>query len=805
MQHFPKLLILLTALTCGTVWAQTPAPTAAASATASPSATPRTDITAEIVKAENTRGKIDADLKAEPPGAPLCDAAASLSQKLDAALASTAHALAGKPSLNTVRDLQASWQDQKTALAEMEARLAKRHDAYRAQLAALDAIIGSVRNDWTKLLADGNPPSLAPAEWKARLADLERAATDNKKTTQKQMAALAGPIASLQKQELQVNDIVAAVDKAEPEATLRLFLSDSTPIWRVPIWSESRRMAAGLNVAEEAREALQKQYGALIAYVQAQSNTLLTHAAAFLGLLAGLWWARRRVSAWAEDEPSLKAAIAVFEVPTSMALAFSLVAFPWIYEKPPQLMIAAVGAAALIPAILILRRLLDRHLFLVLNLLVVFYFVDQLRTVAAGFPIVARLMFLAEMAAGCGFLGWMLWDARHAPECGQENRQARAPIAAMKLELAAFAAAFFSNAIGCVDLGNLAGNTALGGAYLAVVLYAAIRILDGIVIGALSVGPLSTLAAVHGHRRLIWHRAHVGFKALAAVLWVVGVLGLLSLRTKVLDSVKEWFWTGQEPTLVGQIAAFVLVVWAAFLLSRFIRFVLEEDFYPRVKMERGLSYAVSTMVHYAVLLIGFFIAANCAHMEMTKFTILVSAFGVGMGFGLQNIINNFVSGVILLFERPVKVGDVVQLDAATAGTVDRIGIRASVIRTGSGSEIILPNSKLISDQVINWTLSNRQRGIDLTVTVAYGTDPCRVIELLKQIPAAHPLISKTPAPSALLGELGAAGLQFKMTAWTDKIEACGQIHSDLAMAILAAFEKEGIQRPPVAAAAPTIA
>lgn len=796
MQHFPKVLILAAALASGAAWAQTPSPAPAAPVpSAAATATPNIDHTAEIVATENRRGKIESDLKTETPTpASLCDAAASLSRVVEARRGESAKLLAAKPSLDRVRELAAEWQQRKEGLAALKTELTRRSDAYQNQAAELDKIVASV-SDWTKLVKDGTLPR---ADWEKRLDALAKAARKNRDTLLKLKSDLTAPLASVHEQELKIDEMLAAIDQAQPQAVARLFSAESDPLWRIPIWSESRRMAAGLNVGRESRAAWDRQWTVLTSYVQAQSGVLLIHAAAFAALLFGLWWARRRVNAWADDEPSLKQATVVFEVPTSMAIAFSLMAFPWIYPQAPRLLIAIAGAAALIPAILILRRLLDRHLFPVLNLLVVFYFVDQLRTIAEGFPIAARLLFLAEMAGGCGFLAWMLWARRLAPQRQQDARLARATINAAKLELGVLLAALFANAIGCVDLGNLAGDAALGSAYLAVVLYAASRIVDGFIIGALSVEPLSTLGAVRHHRTLIWRRTHFFFKAVAVVVWALGTLELLTVRADAMEKAKALVWNGDDLTLLGQILAFGAVVWAAFLLSRFIRFMLEEDFYPRVKMERGLSYAVSTMLHYTLLLIGFSMGASYAGVDMTKFTILVSAFGVGMGFGLQNIINNFVSGVILLFERPVKVGDVVQLDAATSGTVDRIGIRASVIRTGNGSEIILPNGKLISDQVINWTLSNRQRGIDVTVNAAYGADPCRVIEVLRGIAAAHPLIAKQPAPGALLAELEPNSLQFKLTAWTDHIEACAQIRSDLAMAILAAFEKEGIQRPPTA-------
>lgn len=179
---------------------------------------------------------------------------------------------------------------------------------------------------------------------------------------------------------------------------------------------------------------------------------------------------------------------------------------------------------------------------------------------------------------------------------------------------------------------------------------------------------------------------------------------------------------------------------------------------------------------------------------MTRFTILAGAFSVGLGFGLQNIVNNFVSGLIVLFERPVKIGDVIQLEGAT-GVVERIGIRATVIRTAESSEIIVPNGKLISDRVTNWTFSDPQRGIEIAVSVAYNTDPRRVIELLERVAAAHPLVIETPRPQALFTEFGADALNFKLSVWTNRFEQWTQIRSDLAVAIHTVFTEENISIP----------
>ena len=245
--------------------------------------------------------------------------------------------------------------------------------------------------------------------------------------------------------------------------------------------------------------------------------------------------------------------------------------------------------------------------------------------------------------------------------------------------------------------------------------------------------------------------------------WALFALDAFSLRTPFLQRLTAVVTAevGFESLRVslGTILAFALTIWIAVLLSRFIRFLLEEDIYDRFHFAPGASYAISTLLHYVILLVGFLVAIAALGVDMTKFTVLAGAFGVGLGFGLQNIINNFVSGLVLLFERPVNVGDVVQIEN-DIGVIRRIGIRASIIRLFDSSELIVPNGKLISEKVTNWTLSNRQRRIEVRVGVAYGTDPKRVIELLKRVAAAHPLAAKHPEPQALMTEFGSDSLNF---------------------------------------------
>ena len=183
-------------------------------------------------------------------------------------------------------------------------------------------------------------------------------------------------------------------------------------------------------------------------------------------------------------------------------------------------------------------------------------------------------------------------------------------------------------------------------------------------------------------------------------------------------------------------------------MSTFIRFVLREDVYPHTRLTRGMSYAISSLLNYVIVALGFLLALGALGLDLTKVTVLAGAFGVGIGFGLQSVVNNFVSGLILLFERPVHVGDIIEV-GDISGEVSRIGIRASTLRTWQGAEIIVPNAQLVTDQVTNWTLSDRTRRIDLPVGVDYGSAPDKVVEVLEAVARAHPQIMQTPRPRRL--------------------------------------------------------
>jgi small-conductance mechanosensitive channel len=181
-------------------------------------------------------------------------------------------------------------------------------------------------------------------------------------------------------------------------------------------------------------------------------------------------------------------------------------------------------------------------------------------------------------------------------------------------------------------------------------------------------------------------------------------------------------------------------------------------------------------------------------VELKHFAVLAGAFGIGIGFGLQNIVNNFVSGLILLFERPVKVGDVVVLSGQW-GNVRKIGLRSTVVETFDRAEIIVPNSQLISEQVTNWTLSSNMARLVFPVGVAYGSDLAEVLKILLEVAEANDMVMSHPLPSPVFTGFGESSLDFELRVWIGDPNKLIATRSDLGMAIDHRFREAGIEIP----------
>jgi potassium efflux system protein len=207
-----------------------------------------------------------------------------------------------------------------------------------------------------------------------------------------------------------------------------------------------------------------------------------------------------------------------------------------------------------------------------------------------------------------------------------------------------------------------------------------------------------------------------------------------------------------------------------------------------------VSFAVSALLRYAISAVAFVLALAIMGFDLTRVTVLAGALGVGIGFGLQNIVNNFISGIILLFERPIQVNDIAKVDDLM-GTVKEVGVRSTVIRTFDGAEVIVPNADFISKVVVNWTKSDRRRRAEIDVGVAYGTDPDRVIEILETAARSREEVVADPQAFAVFTGFGDSSLNFRLYLWLADLSNMLLTPSAIRAQILRALNEAGIEIP----------
>lgn len=252
------------------------------------------------------------------------------------------------------------------------------------------------------------------------------------------------------------------------------------------------------------------------------------------------------------------------------------------------------------------------------------------------------------------------------------------------------------------------------------------------------------------------------------------------------------FNLGTHRISTGTVLTAIAVVYGSFVASRVLIRVFIDRELSRRQVQQGVRISIAALIHYALLFLGFLAALTVIGFDLTKLTIVLGALGVGIGFGLQAIVNNFVSGLILLVERPVRVGDYIEIGDNWA-EIRKIGLRATTVRTFDYADVIVPNSELVANRVTNWTLSTRVVRLIIPVGVAYGSDLEAVMSNLADAAAENPRISNFPEPQVLFQRFGDNALEFELRCWVRDVDDLIKVKSELHRDICRRFREAGIE------------
>ncbi len=290
-------------------------------------------------------------------------------------------------------------------------------------------------------------------------------------------------------------------------------------------------------------------------------------------------------------------------------------------------------------------------------------------------------------------------------------------------------------------------------------------------------------------------------RALQGLVIIYSVFYLLPLWRLFANSLEAWdFFSGFSISLgetrisVEMVTLALIAFYLAMQLSWLFQGLLETRFFYRKSVDRGVRDAIKKLMHYGMVTFGFLTVLSILGMGLQNFVVVLGAFGVGIGFGLQDIVNNFLSGLILLFERPVKVGDFIVVNEEW-GHISKIGLRSTVVKTINHSEIIVPNSQLVSEKVTNWTFSSKVARLVVPVGVAYGSDVSLVMNILSEIAKSHPDAVTDPAPSILFMEFGDSSLNFEIRVFIKDIGSNFRIRSEMLQQIDSSFRGAGVEIP----------
>ena len=470
------------------------------------------------------------------------------------------------------------------------------------------------------------------------------------------------------------------INRFEQGALSGMLVRDSRPIWSADLWADGLKNMPMLlhNSAVAYWEEIQQ-------YVIELTGSMPLYAVLFIVLVILCFAARRQLRQWgAEDADS--PALTVFEYPLASALVIPI----FVATAPSSAIPASVKGLFLVlgslPVILLTRSVINPLMIPLLYVLWILVTVNIVRQTLGNVQLIRMVLPILETSATLGAIVWLLRRLRPQSEAaGSTSFNTLRPAA--YLSLLFLTVGLVAVAFGYVLLGSLITTGILGLGALTLFLFACVRVLRGMVAFALRVWPLRTLEMVKHHRAVLERRIYGVLVLGAFLIWVSRFLALIGLQDEMLSLLTSILYARLERGSISislvDVLAFVITVWIASLLSSFIRFALQEDVFPRMRVAPGSSYAISSLLHYVILALGVVVGLGVMGVNLTSVSVLAGAFGVGIGFGLQSVVNNFISGLILLFERPVHVGDTIEV-GDLQGEIRHIGIRASRCAPGMG-------------------------------------------------------------------------------------------------------------------------
>ena len=694
-----------------------------------------------------------------------------------------------------------SEQGQVSRIKELEkssVRSSERLDRWMRELsirsAALESTLKGLQTErqlW-ELTRDQERTDELPAALTQQISDaieIVRGGEDDVRSARDSVLAQQAGVAQ---EQTTLNDLLARQRAEIAKRSVGIFAADSPPLWR----AFGAKSGEETGLISQIKDVGQRQYREVRGYLSERGPLLMTWALLWAGLAVTLILMRRKAALWVQQDKSLATTVATLDRPLTAAAVITLVLISITDVQAPAAWFDLVNLLLILTLTLLLFGLLSKNLRTLPYLLIPIFLLLRLAQLSPVASISQRLSLIVLTFAGIGLSLWFLRVLKTDPGKLLEA-WLRWVVRALRLGILLFAFGLFADVMGSVRLGSLLITGTIEAIFTAIVVVVVAELSRSMVRVALLSPAARRLGIAPDHTDTVRSASFWAITLVTTSLWIVFTLKAFMLyepwMAKISTVLQAKKSIGDFSLSLGQVLAFVFIIWLSVKIAALVDFVLEVIVLRHFTLPLGVPQTISRLSRYVVILAGVVVAFAAIGFDLGKTALVAGGLGVGIGFGLQNIVNNFVSGLILLFERPIRVGDTIEV-GSTSGVVENIGLRATLIRTWRGPELVVPNAHLVSSEVLNWNLKRDRRRIEIPVGVDYDTDPDTVATLLTDTANSHSEVLDFPKAECLFRGFGDSSLDFELRAWAKAGNAL-RIESELRFAISRALKEAGTKIP----------
>lgn len=659
-------------------------------------------------------------------------------------------------------------------------------EARSLDLQQLGEEIDTIRNDRDLQLALSDTTILPEYQLQTEMLQSRLARTDSLYRIQRlKMARVQSRLSSTM---ITLNDFNENIDERQRILERRLFSKESSYIWERPLIETDQSLRSLYRESFALNEIILTQY---------IFNNWLRH---LLIIIAGagffVWFftVTKRIKKEKEFAAIiLERAIYIPKNPVLSALMAILPLAPFFYLNPPPIFLLIILVLTAISATFLIYNSVNHKAFYFWLGIFGVFLIYSLSNLLVEPAFRERWVLLSLSIAGMMIAYKAILLLENNPK---EFPKYISYFIYLYIGLQFFS--LVSNIFGRYGLSKMLGVASTTSLVQAITLYAFVTIILEAIYLQLEVGKNNQKEfASYFDFRSLQKRLKNLLIGLALIIWGFYFAQNLNIWDFLYDNVSTVLNTerhiGNVSYTFGSILIFILLIWAATILARNIAYFAEMKDQAQADSRNKRLGSSILLIRLGILIIGFMLAITASGIPMDRIAIVLGALSVGIGFGLQTIVNNLVSGVILAFERPIQIGDTIEV-GTRIGTVKEVGIRSSKLKGYDGSEVIIPNGDLLSQHLINWTLTDKNRRVELFIGVAYGSDADKVKEILTQVMDRESIL-KVPAPAVFLQDFADSAVEFRLLFWVSDINTWIIVRSEIMTAIYKAFAENGIEIP----------